>query len=101
MVLEEEEEEVEEEEEAEAEEEVEGDAEEEDVDLGFMVFIIAPVGPAAIARVLPHMGRSMSREAHYTVRGVVVISLSSAYMTGPRFLVQLDQGLYHIKHWST
>ena len=51
----------------EEEEEVEGDAEEEDVDLGFMVFIIAPVGPAAIARVLPHMGRSMSREAHYTI----------------------------------
>ena len=59
MVLEEEEEEVE------GDEEEEEEVEEEDVDLGFMVFIIAPVGPAAIARVLPHMlGRSMSREAH-------------------------------------
>ena len=63
MVLEEEEEEVE----GDEEEEEEGDEEEEeeDVDLGFMVLIIAPDGPAAIARVLPHMlGRSMSREAH-------------------------------------
>ena len=58
MVLEEEEEEVE------GDEEEEEEVEEEDVDLGFMVFIIAPVGPAAIARVLPHMlGRSMSRVA--------------------------------------